>query len=53
MLDALAMWSRSQNAQWLWLEVRASNAHAKAVYQHCGFREVGLRDPIAYAPEVI
>lgn len=43
MLDALAVWSRSQNAQWLWLEVRASNAHAKAVYLHCGFREVGLR----------
>ena len=43
MLDALALWSRGQNAQWLWLEVRASNAHAKAVYLHCGFREVGLR----------
>jgi [ribosomal protein S18]-alanine N-acetyltransferase len=43
MLDALAVWSRGQNAQWLWLEVRASNAHAKAVYLHCGFREVGLR----------
>ncbi len=43
MLDALAVWSRGQNAQWLWLEVRASNGHAKAVYQHCGFREVGLR----------
>ena len=43
MLDALALWSRGQNAQWLWLEVRASNLHAKAVYGHCGFREVGLR----------
>ena len=43
LLDALALWSRSQNAQWLWLEVRASNRHAKAVYLHCGFREVGLR----------
>jgi ribosomal-protein-alanine N-acetyltransferase len=43
MLDALALWSRGENAQWLWLEVRASNTHAKAVYQHCGFREVGLR----------
>jgi ribosomal-protein-alanine N-acetyltransferase len=43
MLDALMLWSRGQGAQWLWLEVRASNAHAKAVYQHCGFREVGLR----------
>jgi [ribosomal protein S18]-alanine N-acetyltransferase len=43
MLDALALWSRGQGAQWLWLEVRASNAHAKAVYLHYGFREVGLR----------
>ena len=43
MLDALALWSRGNNAQWLWLEVRASNAHAKAVYTHCGFREVGTR----------
>ena len=43
MLDALALWSRGQSAEWLWLEVRASNAHARAVYQHCGFREVGLR----------
>lgn len=43
MLDALALWSRGQNAQWLWLEVRASNTHAKAVYQHYGFRAVGLR----------
>ena len=43
MLDALALWSRGQNAQWLWLEVRASNRHAKAVYTHYGFREVGLR----------
>ena len=43
MLDALALWSRGQSAQWLWLEVRASNSHAKAVYAHYGFREVGLR----------
>ena len=43
MLDALVIWSRGQGAQWLWLEVRASNAHAKAVYLHYGFREVGLR----------
>jgi ribosomal-protein-alanine N-acetyltransferase len=43
LLDALALWSRGQNAQWLWLEVRTSNTHAKAVYAHYGFREVGLR----------
>lgn len=43
MLDALALWARGQGAQWLWLEVRASNQHAQAVYRHYGFREVGLR----------
>ena len=42
-LDALAIWARGQGAQWLWLEVRVSNGHAKAVYERYGFREVGLR----------
>ena len=49
MLDALALWSRGQSAQWLWLEVRASNKHAKALYLRYGFREVGLRR--GYYPE--
>jgi ribosomal-protein-alanine N-acetyltransferase len=39
MLEALAGWSRGQNAQWLWLEVRASNARALAVYERNGFRK--------------
>ncbi|RYZ10992.1 MAG: ribosomal-protein-alanine N-acetyltransferase [Comamonadaceae bacterium] len=43
MLEALAGWSRAQRAQWLWLEVRASNERAMAVYQRHGFRRVGLR----------
>ncbi|MGJ7511149.1 ribosomal protein S18-alanine N-acetyltransferase [Variovorax sp. GT1P44] len=43
MLEALAGWSRGQNAQWLWLEVRASNARALAVYERNGFRRVGMR----------
>ena len=43
MLDALAIWARGQGAQWLWLEVRVSNARAKVVYENYGFREVGLR----------
>lgn len=43
MLDALALWSRAQGAQWLWLEVRVSNARAKAVYECYGFRHVGTR----------
>ncbi len=43
MLDALALWSRGQRAQWLWLEVRASNAPARALYTRYGFQQVGLR----------
>jgi ribosomal-protein-alanine N-acetyltransferase len=49
LLDGLVLWSRGQGAQWLWLEVRASNAHAKALYVRYGFREVGLRK--GYYPE--
>lgn len=43
MLDALALWSRGQGAQRLWLEVRPTNVHAKALYLRYGFCEVGLR----------
>lgn len=43
MLDALALWSRGEGAQWLWLEVRVSNVRAKAIYERYGFRHVGTR----------
>ena len=43
MLEALAGWARGQNAQWLWLEVRASNLRALAIYERNGFRRVGVR----------
>ena len=43
MLDALALWARGQGAQWLWLEVRTSNARAQQVYQRYGYRRVGER----------
>ena len=49
MLDGLALWSRGQGAQWLWLEVRASNTLAKALYTRYGFRAVGVRK--GYYPE--
>jgi ribosomal-protein-alanine N-acetyltransferase len=49
MLDVLALWSRAQGAQWLWLEVRAGNRRALAVYERHGFRRVGVRK--AYYPE--
>lgn len=48
MLDALALWSRSQGAQWLWLEVRASNERAQQIYTRHGYRRVGERK--AYYP---
>ena len=43
MLDALALWSRGQGAQWLWLEVRQSNQRAQQVYLRYGYRRVGER----------
>lgn len=43
MLDALAVWSRGQGAQWLWLEVRASNTRAQGIYERQGYRRVGER----------
>ena len=43
LLDALALWARGKNAQWIWLEVRQSNERAREVYVKHGFSEVGLR----------
>lgn len=43
MLESLAIWARGQGAQWLWLEVRQSNARAIAIYEAHGYRRVGLR----------
>lgn len=48
LLEALADWARGQAAQWLWLEVRASNEGAQRLYLRQGFRRVGLRK--AYYP---
>ena len=43
LLDALALWARSQRSQWLWLEVRTSNKRAQQVYLRYGDRRVGER----------
>lgn len=43
MLDALALWSRYQGAQWLWLEVRGGNARARQIYLKRGFAIAGVR----------
>ncbi len=43
LLEALQVWSLCQGAECLWLEVRASNLGARALYERQGFRQVGLR----------
>ncbi|HTH81276.1 MAG TPA: ribosomal protein S18-alanine N-acetyltransferase [Ramlibacter sp.] len=43
MLDAIALWARGRAAQWLWLEVRASNQRAQRIYERQGYRRVGER----------
>lgn len=43
LLEALQAWSRLQGAECLWLEVRASNSGARALYEQVGFRQVGRR----------
>lgn len=43
MLDTLALAARCSGAQTLWLEVRAGNAPALALYQAQGFQAVGRR----------
>lgn len=51
MLQALNGWARGNGAQWLWLEVRASNQRAQDIYIRHGFRKVGQRK--GYYPGVL
>lgn len=43
MLHELVEQCRRRGARQLWLEVRNSNARARAIYLHYGFDEVGVR----------
>ena len=43
MLDALALWARGQQAEWVWLEVRVGNPRAQDIYLAHGYQRVGLR----------
>ena len=43
MLDELCVLARARKAQQIWLEVRESNARARAVYERYGFKQIGLR----------
>jgi ribosomal-protein-alanine N-acetyltransferase len=43
LLHGLIDHARSTDAEWLWLEVRPSNARARRLYAHLGFEQVGVR----------
>ncbi|HWH82398.1 MAG TPA: ribosomal protein S18-alanine N-acetyltransferase [Burkholderiaceae bacterium] len=50
LIDALIALCRERGARALWLEVRASNARARAMYVHLGFAQVGVRKGYYPAP---
>ena len=50
LIDALVALCRTRAARELWLEVRASNEHARSMYVHLGFTQVGLRKGYYPAP---
>ena len=50
LIDALAAQCRRQRAVALWLEVRAGNMQAQAIYTHLGFTRIGLRKNYYPAP---
>jgi ribosomal-protein-alanine N-acetyltransferase len=51
MLGELVLLCRSEGARRLWLEVRESNADARATYVRLGFEHVGIRKGYYPAPE--
>lgn len=50
MLDALARHGAASGARKLWLEVRAGNRRAQALYRRYGFEQVGVRRGYYPAP---
>lgn len=50
MMSALISLCRSSAAAQLWLEVRQSNEHARAIYAHMGFVQQGTRKGYYPAP---
>jgi len=50
MLDALRVLCLEHRAHQLWLEVRESNAHARAIYARMGFVQQGVRKAYYPAP---
>jgi [ribosomal protein S18]-alanine N-acetyltransferase len=51
LLAALFDWAAKSRVQAVFLEVRASNAVARALYEKCGFRQTGKRPRYYHDPE--
>lgn len=51
LLRALHAHERAAGVRQMWLEVRVSNERARQLYEHLGYREVGLRK--AYYPALL
>ena len=51
MLDALVAHCAERHARMLWLEVRAGNERAQAIYRRYGFASVGVRKGYYPAPQ--
>ena len=43
MLDAITLWARGQDAEYLWLEVRVGNLRALQVYESHGYKRIAQR----------
>lgn len=41
LVNAVIEWARTQGASQVHLEVRETNAHARALYERCGFVDIG------------
>lgn len=50
LIDALTVLCHAHGARDLWLEVRAGNDRARAMYAHLGFTQVGVRKGYYPAP---
>ena len=51
LLNAMLERAAKSRVSAVFLEVRASNAAARALYERCGFREMGRRPRYYHAPE--
>jgi GNAT superfamily N-acetyltransferase len=52
LVNAVTRWARDRGAISIHLWVTESNQHARALYERCGFRPTGDRQPLASHPDL-